>query len=275
MLGVRHHATLASLLQTQRRYLVTGRTEIAPGLVVLSFHAPEIARTTRAGQFVNVLPKVGLQDPMLRRPFSVYGVDGENASVIVQAIGRGTTIIANTQIGDELDVLGPLGNPWMIDSNDYTTAVLIIGGVGVASMPMLTRDLAMRETPVRAFYGARNADLFAHQGLTNVTYCTDDGSEGYHGTNIQALREALDRGEIEKPKLFVCGPTGMMKAAARLAEDYNIPCELSLETEMACGVGICQGCPVPTDEATFRETGKRFRLVCMEGPSFAHEKIAL
>jgi dihydroorotate dehydrogenase electron transfer subunit len=269
------HATLPALQKSQRRFTVTGRKEIAPGLVVLSFHAPDIARTTRAGQFVNVLPKVGQQDPMLRRPFSVYGVDGDNASVIVQAIGRGTTVIANTQVGDELDVLGPLGNPWQMDSGDYSTAVLIIGGVGVASMPMLTRDLRMREISLKAFYGARNADLFAREGLTNVTYCTDDGSEGYHGTNIQALREALDRGEIDKPKLVVCGPTGMMKAAARLAEEYNIPCELSLETEMACGVGICQGCPVPTDEKTFLETGKRFRLVCMEGPSFAHEKIAL
>ena len=212
---------------------------------------------------------------MLRRPFSVYGVDGEHASVIVQAIGRGTTIIADTAEGDELDVLGPLGNPWRVDSDDYTTAVLIIGGVGVASMPMLTRELAMRESPHRAFYGARNASLFARDGLTNVTYCTDDGSEGYHGTNIQALREGLDRGEIDKPKLFVCGPTGMMKAASRLAEEYKIPCELSLETEMACGVGICQGCPVPTDESTFLATGKRFRLVCMEGPSFPHESIVL
>lgn len=212
---------------------------------------------------------------MLRRPFSVYGVDGDHASVIVQAIGRGTTVIANTQVGDMLDVLGPLGNPWKIDSQDHNTAVLIIGGVGVASMPLLTRDLAMREMPVRAFYGARSSELFARDGLTNVTYCTDDGSEGYHGTNVQALREALDRGEIDRPKLFVCGPTGMMKAAARLAEEYKIPCELSLETEMACGVGICQGCPVPTDEKTFLETGKRFRLVCMEGPSFPHETIVL
>jgi len=67
----------------------------------------------------------------------------------------------------------------------------------------------------------------------------------------------------------------MMKAASWLAEEYKIPCELSLETEMACGVGICQGCPVPTDESTFLATGKRFRLVCMEGPSFAHESIVL
>lgn len=212
---------------------------------------------------------------MLRRPFSVYGIEGEQASVIVQAIGRGTTVIANTQVGETVDVLGPLGNPWQIETGDYNTAVLIIGGVGVASMPLLTKELQMRETPLRAFYGARSSNLFAREGLTNITYCTDDGSEGYHGTNIQALREALDRGEIDKPKLFVCGPTGMMKAASRLAEEYGIPCELSLETEMACGVGICQGCPVPTDEKTFIETGKRFRLVCMEGPSFSHEKIVL
>jgi dihydroorotate dehydrogenase electron transfer subunit len=212
---------------------------------------------------------------MLRRPFSVYGVHEDEAEIIVQAVGRGTTIIANTQVGEALDVLGPLGNPWQIDSGNYETAVLIIGGVGVASMPLLTRDLTMSEMPVRTFYGARSAALFAREGLTNVTWCTDDGSEGYHGTNIQALREALDRGEIEKPKLFVCGPTGMMKAAQRLAEEYSIPCELSLETEMACGIGICQGCPVPTDEQTFLSTGKRFRLVCMEGPSFPHEKIVL
>jgi dihydroorotate dehydrogenase electron transfer subunit len=266
---------LAALPQQQRRFPVTGRKEIAPGLIVLQFRSPDIARTTRAGQFVNVLPKVGQSDPMLRRPFSVYGVDGDDASVIVQAIGRGTTLIASTQIGDELDVLGPLGNPWKIDSGDYSTAVLIIGGVGVASMPMLTREILMREAPLKTFYGARSSALFARDGLTNVTYCTDDGSEGYHGTNIQALREALDRKEIEKPKLFVCGPTGMMKAAARLAAEYGIPCELSLETEMACGVGICQGCPVPTDEATFLATGKRFRLVCMDGPSFPHESIVL
>lgn len=254
---------------------MTDRSEIAPGLVVLRFLAPDIARTTRAGQFVNVLPKIGQGDPMLRRPFSVYGVHEDEASVIVQAVGRGTNVIAATQVGDMLDVLGPLGNPWKIDSGDYTTAVLIIGGVGVASMPLLTRDLLMQETPIKSFYGARSSTLFAREGLMNVTYCTDDGSEGYHGSNIQALREALDRNEIEKPKLFVCGPTGMMIAAQRVAEEYGIPCEVSLETEMACGIGICQGCPVPTDEATFLETGKRFKLVCMDGPSFPHDKIVL
>lgn len=254
---------------------MTDRSEIAPGLVVLRFHAPDIARTTRAGQFVNVLPKIGQGDPMLRRPFSVYGVKGDEAEIIVQAVGRGTTVIADTQVGESLDVLGPLGNPWQIESGDYATAVLIIGGVGVASMPLLTRDIHMREAPVKTFYGARSTALFAREGLTNVTYCTDDGSEGYHGTNVQALRETLDRGEIEKPKLFVCGPTGMMKAAQRVAEEYGILCEVSLETEMACGIGICQGCPVPTDESTFIETGKRFRLVCMDGPSFSHDKIVL
>lgn len=254
---------------------VTDRTVLAPGLVVLRFKNADVARTTRAGQFVNVLPKVGLGDPMLRRPFSVYHTDGDEAEVIVQAHGRGTTMIAATQPGEFLDVLGPLGNPWNVSSGDYETAVLVIGGVGVASMPMLTREIQMREGSVVTYYGARSTDLVARRGLVNLRVATDDGSEGFHGTNIQHLRDALDAGSIDQPKLFVCGPTAMMRAAAKLAEDFSIPCELSLETEMACGIGICQGCPVETDAATFADSGKRFRLVCMDGPSFSHETIVL
>jgi len=255
--------------------VVTGREEIAPGLVTLRFKNTLVATTTKAGQFVNVVPKVGLDDPMLRRPFSVYQAEGDEAEIIIQAVGRGTTLLSNTQIGEELDVLGPLGNPWKYDSNDFDTAVLVIGGVGVASMPLLTKQLLLDEKQVVAYYGARSSNLFARRGLTNLRLATDDGSEGYHGTNISYLREALEKKEIAKPKLFVCGPTGMMKAAQRLAEEFDIPCELSLETEMACGIGICQGCPVVTVEATFQATGKRFRLVCMEGPSFQRESIVL
>lgn len=254
---------------------VTDRTVLSEGLVVLRFHNPTIARQARAGQFVNVLPKIGLGDPMLRRPFSVYYTEGDQAEIIIQTIGRGTSLIADTRVGDSLDIIGPLGNPWNIDSGDYDTAVLVVGGVGVASMPLLTRELQMRETTILTYYGARSADLIARKGLTQLMIATDDGSEGYHGTNIAYLREALMSGSIERPKLFVCGPTGMMRAAAALASEFGIPCELSLETEMACGVGICQGCPVETDAQTFESTGKRFRLVCTEGPSFSHDTIVL
>jgi dihydroorotate dehydrogenase electron transfer subunit len=265
------------MTETQSSFLspVTRRRELAPGLVTLRFRNAQVAKNTRAGNFVNVLPKCNFGDPMLRRPFSVYNVEGDEAEIIIQEHGRGTSILAGTREGELLDVLGPLGNPWNYKSNDYTTAALVIGGVGVASMPLLTRALDKEAIALEAYYGARNKSLFALEGLKNLHLATDDGSDGYHGSVIQMLREDLQADKLERPKLFVCGPTGMMRAAVELASDFGIPCEISLETEMACGIGICQGCPVRTDEATFASTGKRFRLVCMDGPSFEASSIQL
>ncbi|MDP4201019.1 MAG: dihydroorotate dehydrogenase electron transfer subunit [Bacteroidota bacterium] len=254
---------------------VTRRRELAPGLVTIRFHNPKIARETIAGHFVNVLPRAGANDPMLRRPFSVYNTDGDEAEIIVQAHGRGTNLIASIAEGELLDVLGPLGNPWNYKSGDFNTAVLVVGGVGVASMLLLTRALLREELPVQTYYGARTKDLLALQDLKNLHLATDDGSQGFHGSVIEMLRNDLKAGLIDRPKLFVCGPTGMMRAAAQLGCEFDIPCELSLETEMACGIGICQGCPVLTDEDTFNKTGKRFRLVCVDGPSFSAEAITI
>jgi dihydroorotate dehydrogenase electron transfer subunit len=263
---------------------------LAPGLVTLRFYNPSIARDTLAGQFVNVLPKAGFGDPMLRRPFSVYWTDGEEVEIIVQAHGRGTGILAEAREGEELDVLGPLGRPWMYKSSNYETAVLLIGGVGVASMPLLTRSLELEEIPIQTFYGARTASLIARDRLSNIHIATDDGSEGFHGSNVELLRTFLDPllskegagsmidhagGRIVSPKIFACGPTAMMRAAQSLAAEFGIPCELSLETEMACGIGICQGCPVLNEESVFQQTGRKFKLVCTDGPSFNAQEIVL
>lgn len=265
------------MTESQSSFLsvVTKRRELAPGLVTLRFRNPNVARNTRAGNFVNVLPKCGFGDPMLRRPFSVYNTDGDEAEIIIQEHGRGTNILASTQEGELLDVLGPLGNPWNYKSANFQTAVLVIGGVGVASMPLLTRALDKENISLQTYYGARNKSLLALDGLKNLHVATDDGSEGFNGSVIDMLRKDLETKTIDGPKLFVCGPTGMMRAAAQLAKDFGIPCEISLETEMACGIGICQGCPIPTDEETFKSTGKRFRLVCMDGPSFEYDTIVL
>ncbi len=257
------------------RSLVTQKRVIAPGLVTLRFSNPSIARETLAGQFVNVLPKVGFGDPMLRRPFSVYWSEGDEAEIIVQAHGRGTGILAETREGEELDILGPLGKPWMYQSADYETAILLIGGVGVASMPMLTRALELEEISFQTFYGARTASLIARDRLSNLHIATDDGSEGFHGSNVALLRSFLEQGSFESPKIFACGPTAMMLAAQALAKEFGIPCELSLETEMACGIGICQGCPVLNEESVFQQTGRKFKLVCTDGPSFNAKEIVL
>jgi dihydroorotate dehydrogenase electron transfer subunit len=257
------------------RSLVTQKRVIAPGLVTLRFSNQSIASETLAGQFVNVLPKAGFGDPMLRRPFSVYWSEGDQAEIIVQAHGRGTGILAETREGEELDILGPLGKPWMYQSADYETAILLIGGVGVASMPMLTRALELEEISFQTFYGARTASLIARDRLSNLHIATDDGSEGFHGSNVALLRSFLEQGRFESPKIFACGPTAMMRAAQALAAEFGIPCELSLETEMACGIGICQGCPVLNEESVFQTSGRKFKLVCTDGPSFNAKEIVL
>ncbi len=243
--------------------------------MVLRFKAPYIASTVKPGQFVNVLPKRGFTDPLLRRPFSVYQVIGDEAEIIIQRHGRGTEVLAETQAGDVLDILGPLGNPWNYGSGNYQTAVLVIGGVGVASMPLLQRYLIDNDMMNIAYYGARNSVLFADEYLSNVVYATDNGSRGTKGTIIDVLRKDLDEKKINDPKLFVCGPTKMMQAAAALAEEYDIPCEVSLETEMACGIGICQGCPIQTTPQKEAAFGRKYMLVCTHGPSFQREEIVV
>jgi len=254
---------------------VTANRSITGSLSVLRFSFHHAAATAKPGQFVNVLPKIGFSDPMLRRPFSIYNVIGDEIEIIIQRHGRGTDILADTKVGDVIDVLGPLGSPWHVDSNDYETALLLIGGVGVASMPLLTKYFQKTGKSFFSYYGARTANMFADEYLANVVYATDDGSKGYKGTIIEKLRNDLKEGALKAPKLFVCGPTPMMKAAISLSEEFAIPCEVSLETEMACGIGICQGCPVPTTETEAIKSGKKFYLVCTQGPSFTKESIIL
>jgi len=253
---------------------VLARREIAPGLVVLKFENEFVAQNVLPGQFVNVLPKIGFTDPLLRRPFSVYNADGNSAEIIIQDHGRGTNILAKTQVGEYLDVLGPLGKPWRY-SSDFQTAILLIGGVGVASMPLLASQLREDSIPFAIYYGARNSSLFADEYLNNIEYSTDDGSKGFYGSVIENLRIALAAEKFPQPKLFVCGPTCMMRAAITLANEFNIPCEISLETEMACGIGICQGCPIETSKSEAEKSGRKFHLVCTHGPSFEKEAIVL
>lgn len=251
------------------------RREITSGLVVLKFHNPFVAANVAPGQFVGVLPKAGFSDPLLRRPFSVYYNDGDSAEIIIQDHGRGTGILAGTQVGEYIDVLGPLGKPWKYENPNYKTAILVIGGVGVASMPLLTKRLIEGKKTFATYYGARTASLFADEYLSNVEYSTDDGSKGFHGTVIDNLRKDLKAGKYFQPKIFVCGPTAMMRASIALANEFHIPCEVSLETEMACGIGICQGCPIETSPAEAQATGRKFHLVCTHGPSFEKEQIVL
>ncbi|MGH2567504.1 MAG: dihydroorotate dehydrogenase electron transfer subunit, partial [Bacteroidota bacterium] len=248
------------------RVTVSSNDEVADGLYVFRFRSETIAGATLPGQFVNIRTADGFV-PFLRRPFSVSRVDRGVVEILFNVVGRGTAVLASKRPGDELDVLGPLGKPFGF-RGDFEHALIVAGGLGVAPFPILTDWLQRDEKQVESFIGARSAYQLYRMQLKNLHVATDDGSAGFQGTVVQLLEQYLRSHTLPKPKIFGCGPTNMMKALSGLARNMNIDCELSLEGDMACGIGLCQGCPVETVGGT-----KKYALVCKDGPAFKSHDI--
>ena len=232
------------------------------GIFILRFRSPRIAKTIRAGQFLNIRASEGI-DPLLRRPFSAYWTDKNDVEIVFHVVGRGTALLQGKRPGETIDVLGPAGTPFGKDNSPFDTAVLIGGGLGVAPLPILTRELAVAGTPVVSFLGGRSRGYIVRDHLENLQVATDDGSEGFHGTVVALAERSLTTTSFGRVKLFACGPMPMLRAVAVLARKNGMPCEVSLEGPMGCGIGICQGCPV---ELAGEE--KKYALMCKEGPTF-------
>jgi dihydroorotate dehydrogenase electron transfer subunit len=260
---------------------VVANTRLSDDYNLISFAAPEIAALARPGQFVMVKPSRGT-DPLLRRPFSIFealrDVDGRisGLSILNKRIGVGTGRLYDVEVGARLPIVGPLGRPFEPVSPP-TEAWMVAGGVGLG--PFLTLSEALRDAGTRAtlFYGARRASelyyvhAFERLGVHTVL-STEDGTRGSHGYvtaplgdalgGVASKRDARNAGAI---KLYVCGPTPMMKAVARLAASHGLPCDVSLEQTMGCGLGGCYSCVV-----LVREGGEAPRFVrsCLDGPVF-------
>ncbi|MCB2205858.1 dihydroorotate dehydrogenase electron transfer subunit [bacterium] len=240
---------------------VTSIAQVAEETYALRFHSPELAARLKPGQFMNILTSEAVE-PLLRRPYSISRVEGEECEILFSLLGKGTHILAQKRVGDHIGVVGPLGNTFGYEK-DFGTAIIVAGGIGVAPFPYLTAELQRREIPVITFLGARTTARVVRDGLTNLEVATDDGSEGHHGTVIACLDEYLSAHEIDRPMIFACGPNPMLKATQEYAREKQLPCELSLESEMACGIGICQGCPIEKHEGE-----RKYSLVCTDGPCF-------
>lgn len=189
--------------------------------------------------------------------------------LIFNVVGLGTRAMAAYEPGRAVDLLGPLGKPFSTGA-DYETALLVGGGLGVAPLPILTEEVNRAGRRVVTFLGARNRRQLYRERLTELQVATDDGSEGYHGTVVDLLGAYLQKHRVASPMIFACGPTPMLRALGAFARTRGIPCELSLEGEMACGIGLCQGCPVERVGGS-----KRYALVCTEGPTFRAEEVNL
>jgi dihydroorotate dehydrogenase electron transfer subunit len=218
---------------------------VGRGMKVISIEASEIAATVRAGQFVNL----GLAGPFLRRPFSVYRVDGDLIELVLKAVGVGTSELLSMKPGDVVSCLGPLGHGFELVAGPRR-AVLVSGGLGVAPMPLAAKEakaLGMRVTWV---HGARTSeDLCSESDGDEVIWATDDGSRGFAGT---AVRAAPD-GDL----VLACGPNRMLAAVAERWPEALV----AVETYMGCGTGVCLGCAVPLINGGYDRA-------CKEGPVY-------
>ena len=230
----------------------------------LTVHAPESAAAAAPGQFVMVQVSSSL-DPLLRRPFSIHsrGADG-SISLLFKVVGRGTELLAKARPGDTLDLLGPFGMGFDLSAAEKPVC-LIGGGMGIAPLLFLAQELPGRK---HALLGARNRDelaplakFFADIGCA-VQLATDDGSLGHHGFIPDLLDEVLP----DVSQVCTCGPSPMMRGVARKCRAAGVSCQVSLETHMACGMGVCLGCAVPGRNGSYVH-------VCKEGPVFNSEEL--
>jgi dihydroorotate dehydrogenase electron transfer subunit len=225
---------------------VAGKRQVARDMFGLAMHAPEIAATVRAGQFVNLGWAGG---PLLRRPFSVYRVDGDRIEVVLKAVGEGTSELLSMIPGDRLSCLGPLGRGFDLKSGPRSV-VLISGGLGVAPMPLAAREATSWGMRVTWVHGARTSDELCSESEGNdVIWATDDGSKGFAGTAVAAAPD----GDL----VLACGPNRMLSAVA----DRWPAALVAVETYMGCGTGVCLGCAVPLKRGGYDRA-------CKEGPVY-------
>lgn len=247
--------------------------EVKPGIFVLRLRSKRLASGALPGQFVNIKPDAGYV-PLLRRPFSLYRVVEESVEIVFNTVGKGTRMLSEKKEGDSVDVLGPLGVPYDLNGS-FETAILVAGGLGVAPMPILTTHIQRTKKNIVTFLGGRSKDQIVPHYLENIFVSTDDGTMGLKGTVVDLLEQKLNERSFPSPKIFACGPNPMLRGLSSLAARFGIACEVSLESAMACGFGICQGCPVENVSAGADPSVRKYSLVCKEGPVFNSKLVVI
>ena len=241
---------------------------LAEGLRRLVLHAPEIAGTAQPGQFVQMLVPDGAH--VLRRPISLMAFDPQagTLTLAIQPKGRGTHILCAAKAGDKLHILGPLGHGF--DAKGAKSIYFVGGGVGVA--PICGAMDSFAAAGSLAFFGFRSASCA--YGMTQapcaVTAVSDDGTLGEKALVIRPLEAAI---AARRPEMIMaCGPLPMLRAVRRIALSCGIPCQLSLEERMCCGIGACLGCNVKCKDG---EDGWTYKRVCHDGPVFDAQEVMI
>ncbi len=240
---------------------VLGNERLAKGVGLVTLKAPRIAAAVEPGQFVHLRIAQG-RDFILRRPFSIHRAEGDDVEILYQVLGRGTRELAGMGTGTAMDAVGPLGCGWRV-ADGVSHVLLVSGGLGAAPLGMLAERLAERGVAVTVAMGAPTDDRLVARELfegvaRRVEVTTDDGSAGMRGFVTLLTQELIAAGEFEQ--ICACGPEPMQRIVAAQADAAGVPCQVSLERLMACGIGACLSCVVST-----REGHKR---ACVDGPVF-------
>lgn len=247
---------------------------------------PAIARQIVPGQFLMLrLPRCN--DPLLGRPLALYDVTLDSAGraecldIVYLAIGKMTRRLVELKAGNELDVWGPLGNGFPASISEAEHLLMVAGGIGQTPFLALARESLglqtygdpARQVPkarkVTLCYGCRSAEYLAcaedfRRAGVEVQISTDDGSVGHRGFVTDLIAPIVQQSE-HPCRMVACGPEGMLAATSRIAQQLGVPCQVSLESPMACGIGICFSCVAKIRDASGQWD---YRRTCVEGPVF-------
>ncbi len=237
------------------------KEQLKDDIYKFTLQTENIAKNSKPGNFIE-MKVADTSTVFLRRPISIFNIDGNNIEVIFQIKGKGTNLLAQKQEGEEIDILGPLGfGTFKVDN--FEKVAIIGGGIGVFPLYELAKELKGK-TKINTYLGFRNKDfVITESNFKNVSdklvITTDDGSYGEKGFAIDFLKKD------EKPDMiYACGPLPMLKEIKAYADENKIPCQISLEERMGCGIGACLGCAVKI----IKNGEEKYGHVCKEGPVF-------
>lgn len=242
-------------------YEILVKEELAPVTKLYEVRAPEVAKKARSGQFVIIR----IQEEGERIPLTIADYDREQGTItlVVQEVGKTTQEMGTLPVGHHLaSFTGPLGEPSEIEN--FGTVLCVGGGVGIAPVYPIARDLKEAGNKVISIIGARNKDLLFWEDKMRaisdeLIVCTDDGSHGRKALVTIPMKEKMEAGE-PIDHIWAIGPAIMMKFCALTSQPFGVPTVVSLNSIMVDGTGMCGACRV--------EVGGQTRFVCVDGPEF-------
>ncbi|MDY0235219.1 MAG: dihydroorotate dehydrogenase electron transfer subunit [Gudongella sp.] len=247
--------------------IILENTEICTGIYKMVVYATSIARCAMPGQFVNLYCNDGSR--LLPRPISICEIDKNTGKLtfVYAVVGKGTEEFSNMKAGENIQLLGPLGNGYNID-NSLNEHIIVGGGVGIPPLLELVKNIVGNK---KVYLGFRTGNFLIEEFkkyADEVYIATDDGSFGIKGTVVDLLELQNAKGQM----IYSCGPKAMLRTVANFARTSNTIAQVSLEERMGCGIGTCVGCVVKikNDE---NENGWEYKKVCKDGPVFLSEEV--